>query len=131
MKVLLVNGSSRANGCTGAALKEVERALNEEEMETELVFIGNAPIADCTACGFCYENDRCVFDDLVNTFVGKARAADGFVFASPVYYASERASAVIHGQGVLLRRRCAALQASRSGALRAPRGNNGVLRCNQ
>ena len=50
MKVLLVNGSSRANGCTGVALKEVERVLNEEGIETELVFIGNAPIADCTAC---------------------------------------------------------------------------------
>lgn len=87
MKVLLVNGSSRANGCTGVALKEVERALNEEGIETEFVFIGNAPIADCTACGFCEEHDKCVFDDLVNTFVEKAREADGFVFGSPVYYA--------------------------------------------
>ena len=87
MKVLLVNGSSRANGCTGVALKEVERALNEEGIDTELVFIGNAPIADCTACGFCEEHDKCVFDDLVNTFVEKAREADGFVFGSPVYYA--------------------------------------------
>ncbi len=26
-------------------------------------------------------------DDLVNTFVGKAREADGFVFGTPVYYA--------------------------------------------
>ena len=87
MKVLLVNGSSRANGCTGAALKEVERALSEEGIDTELVFIGNAPLADCTACGSCGKSGKCVFDDLVNPFVEKARAADGFVFGSPVYYA--------------------------------------------
>lgn len=87
MKVLLVNGSSRENGCTSVALKEVERALNEEGIDTELVFIGNAPLADCTACKACVRNGKCVFDDLVNPFVEKARAADGFVFGSPVYYA--------------------------------------------
>ena len=30
---------------------------------------------------------KCVFEDKVNEFVQKARGADGFVFASPVYYA--------------------------------------------
>ena len=35
MKVLLVNGSSRENGCTYQALCEVQRALNEENIETE------------------------------------------------------------------------------------------------
>jgi multimeric flavodoxin WrbA len=30
MKVLLVNGSSRNNGCTNVALNEVIRALNEK-----------------------------------------------------------------------------------------------------
>ena len=36
MKVLLVNGSSRKNGCTNVALQEVARSLNEENIETEL-----------------------------------------------------------------------------------------------
>jgi hypothetical protein len=38
MKVLLVNGSSRNNGCTNVALNEVVRSLNEEKIETEIVF---------------------------------------------------------------------------------------------
>ncbi len=87
MNVLLVNGSSRRNGCTGTALAEVARALNEEGIDTEMVFIGNAALPDCTACRQCRELGRCVFDDAVNAFVEKARQADGFVFGSPVYFA--------------------------------------------
>lgn len=87
MKVLLVNGSSRKNGCTDVALREVERALNEEGIETEQFFIGNAALPDCIACRKCRETGRCVFDDIVNEFVDKARSSDGFVFGSPVYYA--------------------------------------------
>lgn len=87
MKVLLVNGSSRNNGCTNAALTEVARALKEEGIETEMFFIGNEGLPDCIACGKCRETGHCVFDDAVNEFVEKAKDADGFVFGSPVYYA--------------------------------------------
>lgn len=87
MKVLLVNGSSRSNGCTNAALTEAARALNEEGIETEMIFIGNEGLPDCIACGKCREIGRCVFNDAVNEFVEKAKSADGFVFGSPVYYA--------------------------------------------
>ncbi len=87
MKVLLVNGSSRSNGCTNVALTEVARALNEEGIETEMIFIGNEGLPDCIACGKCRETGHCVFNDSVNEFVEKAKDADGFVFGSPVYYA--------------------------------------------
>ena len=49
MKVLLVNGSSRQNGCTGVALAEIARALQEEGIDTEMFFIGNEAIPDCVA----------------------------------------------------------------------------------
>ncbi len=87
MKVLLVNGSSKENGCTGRALKEVAKALNEEGIQTEFFFIGNDPIPDCTACGACAKLKKCVFDDAVNRLTEKAKECDGFVFGSPVYYA--------------------------------------------
>ena len=87
MKVLPVNGSSRKEGCTGAGLREVVRALQKEGIETEGFFIGNKPLPDCTACHRCRELGRCVFDDIVNEFVEKAKVADGFVFGSPVYFA--------------------------------------------
>ncbi len=87
MKVILVNGSSRENGCTGAALSEAARALKEEGIETEMFFIGNKAIPDCIACRKCREIGKCVFDDIVNEFVKKAEDADGFLFGSPVYFA--------------------------------------------
>ncbi len=87
MKVLLVNGSSRKNGCTHVALAQAEKALREEGIDTEMYFIGNAPLPDCIACRKCRETGSCVFEDGVNAFVQKAADADGFIFGSPVYFA--------------------------------------------
>ncbi len=88
MKVLMVNGSPHASGCTMTALSEVAKALAGEGIDSEIIQLGPASIRDCTACGGCRRKGRCVFDDdPVNEFVEKARQADGFVFGSPVYYA--------------------------------------------
>ncbi|MDR0485519.1 MAG: flavodoxin family protein [Elusimicrobiota bacterium] len=87
MKVLLLNGSPNEFGSTWTALKEVERALNGEGIETEIFQIGKKPIAGCIACRKCYDNSgKCAFGDLVNVFLEKAAQSDGFVFGSPVYY---------------------------------------------
>lgn len=88
MKVLLVNGSPHKEGCTYTALTEVAKTLNEENIETEIFWIGNKPIGGCIACKKCKELGRCVFEDTVNTFVEKAQEADGFIFGSPVHYAA-------------------------------------------
>ncbi len=87
MKVLLVNGGPHKEGCTFAALKEVEKTLNEEGIQTEIFWIGTKQIGGCIACGSCSKNGKCVFDDVVNEFVEKAENADGFIFGSPVHYA--------------------------------------------
>ena len=88
MKVLLLNGSTRLNGCTYTALREVAKSLEEEGVECEIVQIGAGHIRDCIACGGCKGKGMCVFsDDFVNEFIEKAKAADGFVFGTPVYYA--------------------------------------------
>lgn len=87
MKVLMLNGSAKANGNTYTALLEVGKQLEKEGISYEIVQIGAKPIRDCIGCGKCNENG-CVFtDDEVNAFVAKAREADGFVFGTPVYYA--------------------------------------------
>jgi multimeric flavodoxin WrbA len=90
MKVLLVNGSPHAKGCTYTALNEVAVGLNKNGVETEIIQLGNKPIAGCIACGSCVKNGsgKCFVEDGVNEFVEKAKTADGFVFGSPVYYAS-------------------------------------------
>lgn len=88
MKVLLFNGSCRANCCTFTALSEVAKILNEEGIETEILQIGNKPVRDCIGCGQCAGRYSCIFeDDCVNEWIEKAKTADGFIFGTPVYYA--------------------------------------------
>lgn len=88
MKVLMLNGSWNGDGSTRAGLDEMARTFAAEGVETEIVTVGGKPVADCIGCGKCAELKRCVFaSDAVNEFAEKAKAADGFVFGSPVYYA--------------------------------------------
>ena len=88
MKVILVNGSSKKNGCTYTALTEVAGALEKNGIETEIFHVGNKPLAGCMGCGACLKTGKCFMDDTVNEFVEKAKEADGFVFGSPVHYAA-------------------------------------------
>lgn len=86
MKVLLVNGSPHKNGCTYTALTEVASVLNEEGIETEIYWIGNKAVAGCIGCYQCAAKKQCVFNDQVNEFTEKAKAFDGFIFGSPVFF---------------------------------------------
>lgn len=87
MKVLMINGSPRRHGCTYTALTEVAKALTRQGVESEIIWLGNKPVQDCTACGSCFKTGCCAFDDDgLSTVVEKCREADGFVFGSPVYY---------------------------------------------
>ena len=89
MKVILVNGSPKKNGCTYTALSEAAKALEENGIETEIFHVGVKPISGCKGCGYCYKNGKCIMDDdTVNEFVQKAGEADGFIFGSPVHYAA-------------------------------------------
>ena len=66
MKVLLLNGSPNAQGCTYTALSEVAGALEKNGIETEIVQIGKKPVSGCIACRACAKLGKCVFDDGVN-----------------------------------------------------------------
>ncbi len=91
MKVLLINGSNKTNGCTNRALEEVAKVLTESGVEYEIFQVGAAPIRDCIGCNQCsakLKNNTCIFnDDVVNQLIKKASECDGFVFGTPVYYA--------------------------------------------
>ncbi|MBR3069017.1 MAG: flavodoxin family protein [Lachnospiraceae bacterium] len=87
-KVILLNGSPHAHGCTATALLEMIKVFEAEGIETELIQVGTKNIRGCIACGTCGKNGKCVFDDLVNEVAPKFEAADGLVIGSPVYYGS-------------------------------------------
>jgi len=87
-KVILINGSPRADQCTATALNEMIKVFNEEGIETELIHVGNKSIRGCISCGYCDKNGKCVFDDADNEVNTKLKKAYGLVVGSPVYFSS-------------------------------------------
>ena len=86
-KILLINGSPNQRGCTFTALREIALTLAKEGVESEILWLGKEPVADCIACGKCADSGSCVFDDLVNRIADRLDEFDGIVAGSPVYYA--------------------------------------------
>ena len=70
MKVLLLNGSPRKEGCTFTALSEVAKALNNNGIDTEIFQAGNPDT------------------DNVKAAAAKLKEADALIGGSPVYWAS-------------------------------------------
>ena len=102
VKVLMLNGSAKANGNTYASLLEVGRQLEKEGIEYEIFQMGGEPVRDCLGCGQCTENG-CVFaDDKVNEFVAKAIC----IWYTGVLCTSKWKSDVLPGPGILQQRKC-------------------------
>ncbi|MBR5315022.1 MAG: flavodoxin family protein [Clostridia bacterium] len=94
MKVLMLNGSPRANGNTSIALNEVKTTLEKNGIDVEIIQVGNMEIKGCKGCLYCKEHGKCVINDVVNEIAAKLESADGLVVGSPVYYASANGTLV-------------------------------------
>lgn len=90
MKIIAINGSPRKNGNTSQALGVMAEELEKQDIAVETIQIGHLLIHGCIACGYCSksEGNTCAFtNDIVNEAAAKMREADGFILASPTYYA--------------------------------------------
>ncbi len=96
MKVLLINGSPHNSGSGFTALTEMEKVFQKNDIETEMIHIGNQAITGCMACGYCMKHGKCTIDDIVNETAPKFETADGIVVSSPVYYASANATLIAY-----------------------------------
>lgn len=131
MKVVAFNGSPRKEGNTYHALKLVCDQLEDQGIETEIVYLGNKGIKGCLACGKCRENkdEKCIIkNDDVNLWIQKMKEAEGMLFGSPVHFAAlganikaflDRAFYVSGSNGNLFRHKVGASVAAvrRSGGL--------------
>lgn len=93
-RVLILNGSPKAEGNTAIAIKEFAKVLDAEGFDSETIQLGSKDVRGCVSCGACGKAGKCVFDDIVNELAPKFEAADGLVVASPVYYASANATLI-------------------------------------
>lgn len=90
MKVVAINGSPHKKGNTYHALMGVGKELMENDIDFEIIHIGNKAVRGCMACGGCSRNkdEKCVITtDPLNEWVQKMKDADGIILGSPVYYA--------------------------------------------
>ncbi|AJA49485.1 iron-sulfur flavoprotein [Clostridium pasteurianum DSM 525 = ATCC 6013] len=91
MKVVAFNGSPNKNGNTYEAIKVVAAELEKENIEVEIIHVGNKVIRGCLACGGCSRNmnEKCVIqNDQVNEWIQKMKEADGIILGSPVHYSA-------------------------------------------
>jgi len=85
-KVLMLNGSPRANGNIAVGFREMQKIFDELNVEYECINLGKKDVRGCIACGTCGNTGKCVFNDIVNEISAKFEEADGLVVGSPVYY---------------------------------------------
>lgn len=86
MKVIAINGSPKPKGNTYLALKTVCDELQLQNIDTELLQVGNMEIKGCISCNRC-SNGHCHFsDDKFREIVEKIYEADGLLLGCPVYY---------------------------------------------
>ena len=75
MKVLMINGSRRDNGCTYTALCEIAKELTAGGVEWEIMNVGSRV-------------NKGEVNDVVNEAVEALKTTDAIIVGSPVYYAS-------------------------------------------
>ena len=61
MKVLMLNGSPKADGNTNRALTEIGEQLKKEGIDYEIFQIGGQAIRDCIGCNKC-QGKGCIFN---------------------------------------------------------------------
>jgi multimeric flavodoxin WrbA len=88
MKVVLINGSPRKNGCTNFCINYLVEMFNADGVKTTVLDIPK-DISHCTNCRVCKNNKTvCEIDDFLPTASKLIQKSDGLIIGSPIYYFS-------------------------------------------
>jgi multimeric flavodoxin WrbA len=90
-RVLLLNGSPRAEGNTAQVCRECARVIETCGVSAEIVSLAGKRIESCTACYLCRDQGVCALDDGLNEIIDQLRSSQGFIVAAPVYFGTARA----------------------------------------
>ena len=88
MKALGIVGSPREGGNCEYITKHTLKAIAEEGIETELIWLGNLNIGHCTGCYACQKEPRCIIEDDLMPVFEKMKEAEGIILATPVYFSA-------------------------------------------
>lgn len=90
MKILVLNGSARANGGTAAMVHAFAQAARQQGHDVDVFNVATAEIHGCRGCEYCHTQGagRCIQRDDMDALYPLWEAAEMIVFASPIYYGS-------------------------------------------
>ena len=74
------------------ALQVVKKELENADIPADMFWIGNKPLTGRLGCSYCGKHGKCQYSDRVNEFLDVSENYDGFVFGTPVHFASAAAS---------------------------------------
>ncbi|MBP5285272.1 MAG: flavodoxin family protein [Kiritimatiellae bacterium] len=88
MKILVLQGSPRANGNTAWMAEEFRKAAEAAGHGVEVVDVAHKKIAGCLACEYCHGkgNGACVQKDDMQELYPLLAEAEALVLAAPIYY---------------------------------------------
>lgn len=88
MKVLILQGSPRANGSTAWMAEQCKKAAEAAGHDVTLVNVARKKIAGCLACEYCHGkgNGACIQKDDMQELYPLMAEADALVLAAPIYY---------------------------------------------
>jgi len=88
MKVLILQGSPRANGNTAWMAEEYKKAAEAAGHEVTLVNVSKKKIAGCLACEYCHNkgNGACIQKDDMQELYPLMNEAEALILAAPIYY---------------------------------------------
>ena len=90
MKILVLNGSPRANGHTAWMVDGFVKGAQESGHEVNVVSVCRKKINGCLACEYCHKagNGTCIQKDDMQEIYPLLEEAQMIVLASPIYYHS-------------------------------------------
>ena len=88
MKVLILQGSPRANGNTAWMAEEYKKAAEAAGHEVTLINVAKKKIAGCLACEYCHNkgNGACIQKDDMQELYPLIQETEVLVLAAPIYY---------------------------------------------
>lgn len=85
MNVTIICGSPREGGNTEQLLSILDKELNNKNIKTEFIKLGNMKINRCTHCDGCKNHNKCMQKDDFNYIYDIVLNNKGLVIGSPVY----------------------------------------------
>jgi len=86
LKAIGIAGSPRRKGNSTALLEAALRGAAAAGAGTEIVHLNDLTFRGCQACLGCARENRCVVKDDLSSVLEALRAAEVWVFATPIYY---------------------------------------------